>query len=249
MANITLLGASYQDVPAVTLPKTGGGTATFYELANSYLPPSATLVASAEQTLNFSADTSFDSWTPSAANTSILAAGATRGACSYTITSSEYQDAALIGMCMYHTTYAYNATMVKGYSVNKTIIGMAEYAPIKITSYNNDYYGAVDYGAQGRAAYYSSNTAISVYASTAYGVSPTGITWSTSSTTSTTRTVGFTRPIVYARCSTNQFSTTAANNIDSANSNILCKYQIYKIDKTESTLYRVFDANNGVFFT
>ena len=27
--NITLLGASYNDVPAVTLPKTGGGTARF----------------------------------------------------------------------------------------------------------------------------------------------------------------------------------------------------------------------------
>lgn len=31
MANITLLGASYEDVPAVTLPQTGGGTVTFYE--------------------------------------------------------------------------------------------------------------------------------------------------------------------------------------------------------------------------
>jgi len=30
--NITLLGASYPDVPAVTLPKTGGGTAVFYDL-------------------------------------------------------------------------------------------------------------------------------------------------------------------------------------------------------------------------
>lgn len=29
--NITLMGASYSDVPAVNLPKTGGGTATFYE--------------------------------------------------------------------------------------------------------------------------------------------------------------------------------------------------------------------------
>lgn len=27
--NITLLGASYSDVPAVSLPKTGGGTASF----------------------------------------------------------------------------------------------------------------------------------------------------------------------------------------------------------------------------
>lgn len=31
MANITLLGASYTDVPAVILPQTGGGTVTFYE--------------------------------------------------------------------------------------------------------------------------------------------------------------------------------------------------------------------------
>lgn len=29
--NITLLGASYSNVPAVTLPKTGGGTAKFIE--------------------------------------------------------------------------------------------------------------------------------------------------------------------------------------------------------------------------
>ena len=31
MANITLMGASYTDVPAVDLPKTGGGTVRFYE--------------------------------------------------------------------------------------------------------------------------------------------------------------------------------------------------------------------------
>lgn len=31
MADVTLWGASYSDVPAVNLPKTGGGTATFYE--------------------------------------------------------------------------------------------------------------------------------------------------------------------------------------------------------------------------
>lgn len=35
MANITLLGASYEDVPAVTLPQTGGGTATFHEVGGS----------------------------------------------------------------------------------------------------------------------------------------------------------------------------------------------------------------------
>lgn len=33
--NITLLGASYSDVPAVKLPKTGGGTATFTDVADT----------------------------------------------------------------------------------------------------------------------------------------------------------------------------------------------------------------------
>ena len=31
MANITIWGASYSDVPAVDLPKTGGGTARFVD--------------------------------------------------------------------------------------------------------------------------------------------------------------------------------------------------------------------------
>ena len=33
--NITLLGASYSDVPAVTLPKTGGGTAQFTDVTDT----------------------------------------------------------------------------------------------------------------------------------------------------------------------------------------------------------------------
>ena len=39
MANITLMGASYTDVPAVDLPQTGGGTVRFYESGGT---PSAT---------------------------------------------------------------------------------------------------------------------------------------------------------------------------------------------------------------
>lgn len=31
MAEVTLLGAQYHDVPAVELPKTGGGIVIFYE--------------------------------------------------------------------------------------------------------------------------------------------------------------------------------------------------------------------------
>ena len=44
MANVTLWGASYSQVPEVELPKTGGGTATFVdedEIQNYYTGSSA----------------------------------------------------------------------------------------------------------------------------------------------------------------------------------------------------------------
>ena len=37
--DITLLGASYEDVPAVELPKTGGGTASFTDVTDSDVTP------------------------------------------------------------------------------------------------------------------------------------------------------------------------------------------------------------------
>ena len=33
--NITIMGATYSDVPAVTLPKSGGGTATFTDTSDA----------------------------------------------------------------------------------------------------------------------------------------------------------------------------------------------------------------------
>ena len=49
--NITLLGADYPDVPAVQLPQTGGGTATFYDIAviDNLTSTSATDALSANQ--------------------------------------------------------------------------------------------------------------------------------------------------------------------------------------------------------
>ena len=49
--DITLLGASYADVPAVELPKTGGGTATFVdesEVVTYYIDTTAPTAADGE---------------------------------------------------------------------------------------------------------------------------------------------------------------------------------------------------------
>lgn len=251
MADIYLQGATYTGVPAVELPTTDNSIATFYEMTQKWLPPGAELVSSATETINVSTDTSYDSWTPSTTNTSILAVGTTRGACSYKITS-DYQTTSLIGFNLYHTEMVYpdGTTYAKGYNLTKDVMGIGFYAPMGFGQYSNDYYGRVVAGVVGTSTYYSSASAIGVYASTNYGISPTTCTWSTSSATSTSaRTVGFTRPIVYARCNSTYFSTAAASALDSANTNITCKYLIYAMDKTENPFYALFDKTNGYFFT
>ena len=43
MANVTVAGASYTDVPAVELPTTGGGTSTFYEVSGGFKTVTQTL--------------------------------------------------------------------------------------------------------------------------------------------------------------------------------------------------------------
>lgn len=250
MANVTVNGVSYADVPAVILPTTGGGESKFYEVNKLWLPPSAELVASAEETINLSADTSYDSWTPTTTNTSILEAGTARGACSYTITT-DYQDTALIGFCLMQTvlTYPEGTTFAKGYSLKKNAMAVCHYAPFKDECYSNNYYGRTSAAVLFSHKYYSSASATGLYTGSAYSVGSTTCSWSTNSTTSESkRIVGFTRPIIYARCHTTYFSTTAAAAVDSANSNIYCSYFIYKINKTESPLYSMFDETNGLFY-
>ena len=43
--NITLQGASYTDVPAVKLPKTGGGQATFMDTSDATLASNSSLLS------------------------------------------------------------------------------------------------------------------------------------------------------------------------------------------------------------
>lgn len=45
--NITLMGAQYSAVPAVSLPQTGGGTATFYDVSDTTATAGTVLSGSA----------------------------------------------------------------------------------------------------------------------------------------------------------------------------------------------------------
>ena len=61
MASITLMGASYTDVPAVDLPKTGGGTVRFYENGASPSATQHTILFEFEDTTTASITAYYDS--------------------------------------------------------------------------------------------------------------------------------------------------------------------------------------------
>ena len=214
-----------------------------------FLPPSAELVAEHEETINLSADTDWDTWTPSTTAHTLLAAGATRGAGSYTIGASAYQNKAVIGVAFAHTDVVFKdgTAMAKGYAKGRTVYCVGMYAPLKMPDYANEYYGLTLTGTGLRNVYWTSATATTLYTAGTYGIGLSGgLSLGTSSATGTSRVIGFTRPTLTARCNSTYFSTACAGKIDSANTNTYIKTRLYLIDKEDSMLYKLFDANNGL---
>ena len=237
--DVTNLASLVVNVP------TGGGSAAIY------LPPSAELVASASNTINLSTGTDWDSWTPSTSNHVLLAAGAARAECNYTISgSTDCQNISAIGVAAYVTHYDYGtATMAKGYQASRIVYCIAYYAPVSVPEYSDNNYGMYGVLPTSRQIYYTSATAKSTYANSSYGIGPSAATWAVSSATSdSSRAIGFTRPAMNARCNATYFSTTAAGKIVSADSYIQCEYRIWTMPKDENPLYALFDYTNGALW-
>ena len=214
-----------------------------------YLPPSAELVAEHDETINLSADTNWDAWTPSTSAKTLLAEGTTRGAGSYTIGASAYQNKAIIGVAFAHTDVVFKdgTAMAKGYAKGRTIYSVGMYAPLKMPDYANEYYGLTLTGTALRNVYWTSATATTLYTTGTYGIGLSGgLALSTSSATGTSRVIGFTRPTLTARCNSTYFSTACAGKIDSANTNTYIKTHLYLIDKEDSILYKMMDADSGL---
>lgn len=248
----TATGGTQEAITITDTEDSHGGTIreitgmTWYK---RYLPPSAELVAEHEETINLSADTDWDSWKPSTTAKTLLAAGTTGGAGSYTIGASAYQEKAIIGVAFAHTDVAFadGTAMAKGYSKGRTIYCVGMYAPLKMPDYANQYYGMTLTGTGMRNVYWTSATATTIYTAATYGIGLSGgLALSTSSATGTSRVIGFTRPTLTARCNSTYFSTECAGKIDSANTNTYIKTRLYLIDKEDSILYKMMDADSGL---
>lgn len=218
MANITLMGASYMDVPAVTLPQTGGGTVTFYEngggtanLVPYAIRPDAELIQTYTYDKYAEAD---EGWTIPAYSTS---AQTLKAAANLSPTVS-------VDLTNYRYYVVERFLSIPEYSVGTKAKGRAEYTfcsymyeiarvaaneiatlvdpTKKITSVQN----LVATNSLFRMLYWSSASAIALYSSNGYGVYQTPSAPSVSGSTMTLK-----APAYALRGSTTYFTSTYMN--------------------------------------
>lgn len=264
--NITLLGASYTDVPAVQLPKTGGGTALFSDpsgvttlaedVANGkiFMTPSGSLGTGTllwdyrgedcehiKQVFNVEkalADTTFPSWTASTTAKAIVAT-ATADTFSADFVNYEY-----LLRWRYSFEAEYNSDATLKVIPQKEVAEIWQIImkrPNSLTNIGNDNFNGnacLTFFSAPLTVYYNSSGALTYTFSVSYGIYPAVTAATFSNTTSNTPTVTIKTPTVNARCSTTYFATARKADIDTASKYVM-KGDLYRIKTggTARTMY------------
>lgn len=232
MADITLMGASYSDVPAVILPQTGGGSATFYE--HSWMGKMAEFVQTLYQTEIKLSDTTFPSWTPATTAKAIVA---TKTATTFIADFSKYDY-----ILKWETSF--DAVLSDGATAKAQLIweGADQYqvlckrpnslANIEAENFNGNTcntYFTVPF-----MRYYNTSGTATYTHSISYGIYPAVTASTFSNATSNAPTVTVKTPTINARCNASYFATARAKELDQDNSIITLVGKLYRIEKTSA---------------
>lgn len=240
MANITLMGANYQGVPAVNLPKTGGGLAAFYEynFMGKMAFPMGKQYDTGEMALK---NTDFNTWTPSTTAAIIYPSGTY----SFIADFSKYEY-----LLKWETTV--KPVLIEGATEKAQIIFEAvdQYQflnkrPSNISNIiadnfngnaNNNYFNVPF------MRYYNTSGLNTYTYSASYGIYPTAVAATFSSSTSDTPTITAKSPNIYARCNSSYFATARAEEIDKDLSTLQVVGKLYRIEKrgAVSSMYEEF---------
>ncbi len=175
-------------------------------------------------------DTTYSSWTPSTSTGTVLASAS--NVASLTIPDRTKETYYFLGR--WGINFAYNSGTSMTYAPTKwTAAGLYEFYnyPSNIAQYlSGEYpnYSSMSAFVQYILFYYNSSGTLN-YSSNSYGpaYSTTGITVGMSTSGNQT-TLNFTRPALSAKCSTSYFTTDRAADIDTANSTIKYRIDVFK---------------------
>lgn len=227
MANITLLGVDYPDVPAVQLPLTGGGFATFSEGSGGDGFEYVTTLY--DETIKL-ADTGFATWTPTTTATAILAS---QNVGTFVATSVKDHDYWSKFRFIVNIAYEDGFSPIKATPIK--VVGQNWYAITRrastiayMQSGNRNYNGVDSISNTWQIAYYTSATANTLALSPAYAFYLVNVAPTLSSTSASSPTVTIKRPTVNARCSTTYMATGVVPHIDQDKSTIRLINEIYR---------------------
>ena len=240
MANITLMGANYQGVPAVNLPKTGGGLADFYEynFMGKMAYPMGKQYDTGAVPLS---QTGFDTWTPST-TAAIIKASETY---SFIADFTKYEY-----LLKWETTF--KPVLIEGATTKAQIIYEAadQYqfinkrpstiANIQADNFNGNLCST--YFTTPFLRYYNTSGTNTFTYSISYGIYPSIVGATFSNSTSNTPTITAKSPNIYARCYAAYFATDRAAELDKDLSTVQVVGRLYRIEKqgAVASMYKDF---------
>ena len=228
--NITLMGASFSDVPAVILPKTGGGDAKFVDIEDwsfmgSEVEPLGVFY-DAEIPLS---ETTFPSWSASTTAKAILA---TENVHSFAADTANYEY-------FLHWTCAFHAAYNEGATLKAQVIGECmdawqqiirrpnSVANITSKSFNSN--ACVTVMSAPLLVYYNTGGSKTYTYSVSDGIYPALQAATFSNATTLTPTVTVKRPTINARCNSTYFATARKTDIDVDNSKIQMRCEGFRV--------------------
>lgn len=230
--DITIAGASFEQVPSIVVPKVGGGNASFFDMDDtlSWLGGGVEFVKDFDPITKKLSETSFATWTPSTTAKDILA---TQNLGTFTTEDFESYEYYILWECNIPVVSADTATKkaLPVYAVSSQVQSVykrpSTWANIEAHNFNGNACSSLATGTFLR--YYGTTTGTITYTwATSYGFYFTLTAATFSSATATNPTVTVKTPKVTARCSTTYMSTANAELIDQDKTVITINAKVYR---------------------
>ena len=231
--SVIIAGETYNNVPSISLPKVGGGTAEFYDMSDdlSWLGVNAESLGQ-KYTESFTlADTTFPSWTPSTTAKSVRA---TKTAFTYTVDLANYEyyvawrtaiDVAYdegftpISCLSYSRSSTFQHWFRRPYTESFATMEdtyNSGYTVPTSTAYNYQFY----FNGSGNITWSSNNL---------YSIYPTTQSMTFASTSNTTTTVTAKTPTLSCRVNSTYMKSGTFENVDEANTTIKWTCELYRV--------------------
>lgn len=227
MADLILMGAQYQGVPAVDLPQQGGGLARFFE--DNPIGNCAEFIRQVYDDTTALEDTLFNGWTPSTTAKVIIA----------TATA----DTEVLDLAHYEYVIKWETSVEVALNSGATTKAQLKWegadqyqhirkypnslANIRAGNWNGN--TSTTYFTVPFMRYWNTSGSLTYTHSIAYGIYPGLSTPTFSNTTSNTPTLTIKTPTISARCSTTYFATARAAQVDQANTFIHRVGKLYRV--------------------